>query len=619
MVWKFQTLGVTLAKIYRGKILSKYLQFHLSYFDLKTNSPGSLVTKLSIDTMNLNQMIMTILGTTIQCSSIAIIGLILGCTYEYRLTIIDFCFVPFIVLANVLRKSMVHGQNKRYLQANIKAGGILSEFVINTKTIFSFNFQKKAIKMYLEAIEYVRQYFLRDAIISGFFIGLGNFCSFAAYAAIFRAAKSYILDGSLDSENMSIIISIVTQCTQGLSNGMGNLGELKKAKFAYKSIYNIIEKRSLISPFNQDNIGKISAKNIKGKIEFKHVYFSYPTRPESIILKDLSLTIMPGQHVGIVGHSGSGKSTIVQLLSRFYDIEEGKGEILIDDINIKKYNLYELRKKIGLVLQEPSLFQISVLENVRYGKLDATDEECVEAARKADIMKLFTKERRNEIVITPHGSRKHGPHGPHGPHGGPHGHSLSPHGAKIPHGPHGIQNPHSPQGNQKSAEIFGPNNNININPHGPQIENENNIIQNPHAPHGPQNLNESSGSYIPLQNTNESKIGDKTDPVSAGEKQRLAIARAFLKDPIILLLDEATSSLDKNSELEIQKSLENLAKNRTCISIAHRLSTIEKCDQIFVLEKGSLVEQGTHNELMKLGKRYFTFHKYTNLEYNNST
>ena len=514
MLWKFLSCGLTLARIYRKKIMSKYLQFHLSYFDVPSNSPGSLLTKMSIDTMELNQLVNSILGTTIQCSCVLIVGLIIGCYFEYRLTLIDFCFVPFIVIANVIRRGMMQGSSKKGIKANVEAGGILSECVINTKTIFSFNFQPTAIKMYLDAIEFIRQQFFRDALISGFFIGLGSFCTFAANAAVYAAAKKFILNGSLDSEDMAIAMSVVTTCSQGISNGMGNLGNLRKASVAFKSIYSTLDTPSLIPPFKRDNEGKMTAMNIKGKIELKHVYFAYPTRPETVILKDVSLTIMPGQQVALVGYSGSGKSTVIQLLNRFYDIEEGKGEILIDDVNIKDYNLYELRKKVGLVSQEPSLFRVSVLENVRYGNLQATDEECINAAREANIMKFFTKDKMNEVI-----------------------------------------------GDQKGGK----------------------------------------------------EVGAKKDPVSGGEKQRLAIARAFVKNPTILLLDEATSALDKDSELEVQKSLDKLCTNRTCVSIAHRLSTIENCDQIFVLENGRLVEQGTHQELMELKRKYYTLHKYSDM------
>ena len=506
MVWQFMKLGLILAQIYRKKLMSKYLSFHLSYFDVTKNSPGSILTKMSINTMELNQMLNSIFGVTIQCGCTFVIGLIVGGYYEYRLILIDYSWIPIIIFFHIIRRQFIESSGKRSILANVEAGGISSECIINTKTIFSFNFQTEAFQMYIKIIDYIRKQFLRDALIMGLFMGLGNLCYFLANSCVYYAARHYLTDGSMDTENMNIIMTIVNISIQQLVNSMGELGNLKKANEAFRAIYSTLETNSLIPPFEFDNAGKLSAKKINGKIEFRNVSFAYPTRPENIILKKVSFTIEPGQQVGIVGYSGSGKSTIIQLINRFYDVEEGKGEILIDNKNIKEYNLYELRKKIGWVPQEPTLFKKSPLENVRYGRLDATNEECINAAKSANIMKFFNEENMNKMF---------------------------------------------------------------------EIRNK------------------------------DSELNDQKDLMSGGERQRLCIARVFVKNPTILLLDEVTSSLDKESELEVQNSLEQLADKRTSISISHRLSTIEKCDQILVMENGRIVEKGTHQELMDLKQVYY--------------
>ena len=516
MAWKYTTLGVTLAEIFRKKVLAKYLTLHMAFFDINENAPGALLTRLSIDTMQLNSIILSLIGSTVNCSVVAIIGLAMGFSYDWRLTLIVLVFIPFIAFSMFIRTSLKRGSNKFGVKANIEAGSILSECVVNTKTIYSFNFQKKAIEMYLDCLKFITAQFKRDSFMNGIFIGIGQFAVFSANATVFYASKCFLLDGSLEAENMALTINILLMCAGGIGNGLSQTGDYKKAAVSFKSLYSTLDTKSLIDPTPEANRGKKSAANIKGKIEFKDVTFAYPTRPDQIILKKISFTIYPGQAAALVGYSGCGKSTIIQLLERYYDVEDGKGEILIDDVNIKDYNLLELRRKIGLVSQEPVLFKRSVMENVRYGRLDATDEDCIQAAREANIMKFFEGDKMHQVMGE----------------------------------------------TEKDKDGKG-------------------------------------------------GVGKKEDPVSGGEKQRLAIARAFIKDPTIMLLDEATSALDKDSELLVQKSLDKLAAGRTSVTIAHRLSTIENSDIIFVLEAGRIVEKGRHEELMKLQQKYYTLHKYS--------
>ena len=373
----------------------------------------------------------------------------------------------------------------------------MSECVINTKTIFSFNFQQTAVDMYLSLLLSESDDYIFNALWSGFLMGMGAFATYACCATMIFAAKEFILDFTLNFNDFMFTISTLMLMVVGISEGLNGISDYPKARDAFISVFKTMRTPSLIPPFLEDNQGKLVPDNLKGKIEFRNVTFAYPKKPDIDVLKNVSFVIQPGQSAGLVGYSGCGKSTIIQLIERFYDVEIG--EVLIDDINIKDYNLYLLRKKIGLVSQEPVLFKRSVYENILYGRLDANKEEVLSAAKAAVIEKFFDKKQ----------------------------------------------------------------------------------------------------------------MGTKEDPVSGGEKQRLAIARAFLKDPIILLLDEATSALDKESEKGVQKSIDALQKGRTSVAVAHRLTTIQNSDVILVMENGKLVEKGTHEELLNLGKKYANLYKYS--------
>ena len=245
------------------------------------------------------------------------------------------------------------------------------------------------------------------------------------------------------------------------------------------------------SSSNQTNgAGIVALPKIAGSIEFRNVTFGYD--PYDPVLKDISFKIEPGQMIGVVGKSGSGKTTLVNLICRFYDVQHG--EVLIDGVDVRKIRRADLRRHIGLVLQEPFLFRSSIAANVAYGRPGAPPTAVMDAAKAA---------YAHEFIV------------------------------KLP------------------------------------------------------------ASY-------DTRLGERGAGISGGERQRVSIARALLCDPTILILDEATSSVDTEAEQQIQRALSQLCKGRTTIAIAHRLSTLKGADRIFVLDNGYIVEQGNHDELMKI-------------------
>ncbi len=294
---------------------------------------------------------------------------------------------------------------------------------------------------------------------------------------VLTAFLSYIGRFYLRLDSMSRIVSVT-----------------QKAAAGAKRIFDILDHVSSVPEPQRP----VHLPKVEGRIELRNVGFRYGTRS---VTRDISLTIEPGEMIGLVGHSGSGKSTMVNLICRFYDVTEGA--ILIDGVDIRSLPVAEYRRHIGLVLQEPFLFFGTIAENIAYGKPDATREEIIAAARAA---------HAHEFIL------------------------------RLPHG------------------------------------------------------------Y-------DSLVGERGQALSGGERQRISIARALLIDPKILILDEATSSVDTTTEKEIQKALDNLVRGRTTIAIAHRLSTLREANRLVVLDRGSVVEVGNHEQLMAREGHYHALYQ----------
>ena len=507
-LFSLDTISSFLTSNLRKMIFKKYLELDMEFFDKIENSPGSLLAKLSIDTIQLNSVFQIIIGDVCHSFGSLITGLTLAVCYDWRLTIVSFCFIPFIICSNLLVAQTKRSGRESYKKNNIKAGSILSETVLNTKTIFSFNYQKQSVKLYMEVLNSETKNFVRDSLLFGLLMGFGIFCSFVNHSALFYYSEKFFLKNTLNYKNMNITIQILILMTSSIYNGIRGIFDIKIARSSFKSIFTLLNTTNLIENTPEENEGKIIPDKIKGKIEFKDVFFSYPininddeeenknddNHKGDYILQNINFKIEPGQKVALVGFSGSGKSTIIKLLERFY--ETTKGNIYIDDIDIKDYNLLELRKQIGLVGQEPILFRTNIFNNIKYGKLNSKQEFVIQAAKDASIEYLFNSQ----------------------------------------------------------------NNSVNIS--------------------------------------------DTKSKISGGEKQRVSIARAFLKNPKILLLDEPTSALDKKNEIEVTESLDRLMKGRTTFIVTHRLDSIINADVILVFENGKLIQKGTHNELINQKGEY---------------
>jgi subfamily B ATP-binding cassette protein MsbA len=472
----------------RISIYKKITSLPLGYYSKTTK--GDVISKTIADVNEISSSYLSILEMVVREPLTIIFTLITMLFLSFKLTLFVLFFIPisgFIIskIGKSLKKNSTIVQEQQG-----KMLSILEETLTGLRVIKSFTSEEKFRMTFKETnlnfYKYSNIVLNRQNLASPMseFLGIlviGILLVYGGYLVFVekQMEAGFFLGYIMLAYNILTPAKAISKASYGLKRGNASADR----------VLEILEQENTITS-KKDAFVKTT---FDSKISIKNINFKYE---EETVLKNFSLEVNKGQTVALVGQSGSGKSTIANLLTRFYDVNEGK--ISIDGTDIKDMNLQSLRGLMGLVTQDSILFNDTIKSNISLGKLDATDDEIIDALKIANAYE-FVKD--------------------------------------LPLG----------------------------------------IYTN---------------------------IGDSGNKLSGGQKQRLSIARAVLKNPPIMILDEATSALDTESEKFVQVALENMMENRTSIVIAHRLSTIQKADKIVVMQKGEIVEQGTHDELIALNGTY---------------
>jgi ATP-binding cassette, subfamily B (MDR/TAP), member 1 len=399
----FGVLAESVTKEIRKDIYHSLLRKHVGWFDKKENNSGALTGVLTSDVYLLNGVSAESMSTLIETSIGMIGGIIIALIFEWKTTLCSFGVVPFFICSAMIQVKLQTGITEKQDGALRNANLLISDAISNYKTVASFGHEHILVDILREKLKTpVRQGSIKSHI-AGIVFGYSNFVQNVGFAIVFMFGALFIRYTDSEPEDTFIAIYAIMFAAWGVGQAQQFAPSAGKAAKAAMRIFSIIDEPSNI------NIDETSPEHVVaneetfvGEIEFRNVWFRYPTRPDVWILKDFSLKIKPKEHIALVGESGSGKSTIVQLIYRFY--EPHFGNIFIDGVDIKHYDLVSLRRQFGLVQQMPTLFDEPILYNICYGEEEQDLQKAIKAAEISNSAGFISKldQAESDKIIEEH-------------------------------------------------------------------------------------------------------------------------------------------------------------------------------------------------------------------------
>ncbi|GLJ58536.1 hypothetical protein SUGI_1456730 [Cryptomeria japonica] len=377
--YNFAVMGEFLTRRVRMKMLSKILTFEVGWFDMKENSSGAVCSSLSKEANMMRSLVGDRLSLMVESLSAVVIACIVSLVVSWRFAIVLIATQPVQIYCHYTKRVLLKQLSRKSSKAQNQSSQVATECVVNHRTIAAFCGEERILRLFESTQKEPHKEIKRQSWYAGLVLGTCEFIHTSQGALGFWYGGKLRHQGYLSFHAFLTCIGIMGRIGRIIADAGSMTSDIAKGADAVKSIFVILDRNSSI---NAEDIGGFKPDKIDGNVELRNVDFSYPARPNVIVLRDFCLEIKAGSSVALVGKSGCGKSTIIELLERFYD--PIKGLVLIDDKDIKAFNMRYLRHFIGLVGQEPSLFAGSIRDNILYGKEDATEAEVIEAAMAAN-------------------------------------------------------------------------------------------------------------------------------------------------------------------------------------------------------------------------------------------